>query len=149
VLNKQFFLPVYIILGLIILSFTNKSSGLDQDVFRYTNQFRKSKGLSALAMRDDLNEVARKHSENMASGKVAFGHDGFQQRQAKVRQIIKPWHSMAENVAYGVSTGKDVVSIWKKSSGHRANMLGNYTYIGIGTASDRQGRIYYTQIFVR
>ena len=55
---------------------------------------------------------------------------------------------MAENVAYGARTGKEAFQIWKNSSGHKKNMLGNYKYTGIGTAKDRRGTLYYTQIFV-
>lgn len=125
------------------------NSGLTQDVLKYTNQFRKSKGLPALIMRDDLNAIARKHSEDMARGRRSFGHGGYSQREQQVQKIIKPCNGMAENVAYGASTAKEAVAIWKNSSGHRKNMLGNYKYVGIGIAFDRRGQVYYTQIFVR
>ena len=124
--------------------------GLTEDILRYTNQFRKSKGLPALEIRDDLNAIARKHSEDMASGRRSFGHGGYSQRVLKVQKIIKSFSGeMAENVLFGASNGKDAVSIWKNSSGHKKNMLGNYKYTGIGTARNRRGVIYYTQIFVK
>jgi uncharacterized protein YkwD len=123
--------------------------GLSDDVLKYTNQFRKSRGLTALVMRDDLNAIARRHSEDMANGRCGFGHDGYSQRVLSVAKIIKPFYSMAENVAYGARSGKEVVSLWKNSSGHRKNMLGNYKYIGIGTVRNRRGIIYYTEVFVR
>jgi uncharacterized protein YkwD len=150
VTNKRFYLyfPAAIIL-LLLLSFTPPAADLSHDVLKYTNEYRKSKGLSALVMRNDLNAIAQKHSADMANGRVGFGHDGYEQRQAAVQRLIKPWHGMAENVAYGVRTGKEVVAMWKKSAVHRTNMLGKYTVIGIGTARDRKGRVYYTQIFVR
>ena len=122
---------------------------LTDDVLKYTNQFRKSRGLPALEMRNDLNAIARKYSQDMASGRRGFGHGGYSQREAQVRKLIRPFNAMGENVAYGARTGKEVVSLWKTSTGHRRNMLGNYKYIGIGTARDRRGLIYYTQIFVR
>jgi uncharacterized protein YkwD len=122
---------------------------LTDDVLKYTNQFRKSRGLPALEMRDDLNAIARKYSQDMASGRRSFGHGGYSQRETQVRKLIRPFYAMGENVAYGARSGKEVVSIWKTSTGHRRNMLGNYKYIGIGTARDRRGFIYYTQIFVR
>jgi uncharacterized protein YkwD len=50
-------------------------------------------------------------------------------------------------VAYGPTSGKEVVKQWKGSPGHRRNMLGKYKYIGIGIATDRRGHIYYTQVF--
>jgi uncharacterized protein YkwD len=137
-----------ICLSLFLGSFISAPGGLTDDVLKNTNQFRKSKGLSPLVMRDDLNAIARKHSEDMAKGRCSFGHTGYEKREAEVRRIL-PSASMAENVAYGPTTAKEVVSLWKNSSGHRRNMLGNYKYIGIGTASDRRGTVYYTQIFVR
>ena len=136
-----------------LLSFTPEipsSVGPVEDVLKYTNQFRKSKGLKALEMRDDLNAIARKHSEDMASGRCAFGHDGYDLRVSKIKKTIKPCDGyIGENVAYGASNGKEAVDTWKNSSVHRKNMLGDYKYIGIGTAGNKKGIIYYTQIFVR
>ena len=136
-----------------LLSFTTEkplTDGLAEDVLKYTNQFRKSKGLKILEMRDDLNAIARKHSEDMASGRCSFGHSGYDLRVTKIKKTIKPCDGfVAENVAYGASNGKEAFDIWKNSSGHRKNMLGDYKYIGIGTARNRKGVIYYTQIFVR
>lgn len=131
-------------------SFTHApADSLANDVLSYTNKFRKSKGLPALIENEDLNAIAETHSVNMAKGRVSFGHGGFNKRYGLAKQKIKNFHGFAENVLYGASTGKAAVEMWKGSSGHRSNMLGNYTYIGIGTAKDKQGRIYYTQVFAR
>jgi len=124
------------------------ANGLADDVLKYTNDYRKANGLSKLEMRNDLNEIARKHSEDMASGRSSFGHGGFKQRTKKVEKIFKSC-TVAENVAYGADDAKEAVTLWKKSNGHRQNLLGNYKYIGIGTARNKRGIIYYTQIFVK
>ena len=149
--NFRWFTFVFLIISL--LSFTPgkpSSAGPVEDVLKYTNKFRKTKGLKALEMRDDLNAIARKHSEDMASGRCAFGHDGYDLRVSKIKKAIKPCEGfIGENVAYGASNGKEAVETWKNSSVHRKNMLGDYKYIGIGTASNKKGVIYYTQIFVR
>jgi len=143
---------VFLILPVIFLyAFTSAKplkENLTEDVLKYTNQLRRAKGLPALEMRNDLNAIARKHSEDMASGRRRFGHSGLNERELKVKRIIHPYHSLAENIAYGARSGKEAVSIWKNSRVHRENMLGNYKYIGIGTACTRRGVIYYTQIFV-
>ena len=143
------FLILPVIVLLVFTSAAPLAEDLAEDVLKYTNQFRKSKGLPSLEMRNDLNAIARKHSEDMASGRRSFGHNGLNERVVKVKRIIQPYHSIAENIAYGAKTGKEAVSIWKNSSGHRKNLLGNYKYIGIGTARNRRGVIYYTQIFVK
>lgn len=125
----------------------DRDSNLIDDVLSQTNKFRRSKGLSALIINEELNAIAQKHSANMAKGKVGFGHGGFSKRNSMAGKVIRPLNKFAENVAYGASSGKEVVTMWKNSSGHRRNMLGRYKYIGIGTAKDRHGRIYYTQVF--
>ncbi len=144
------FIPVACLaIFITLISFsTNKSESLTGDVLSQTNQFRKSKGLPALVMRDDLNAIAQKHSADMAKGRVGFGHSGFDKRNAMATRQIKSMRSFAENVAYGARNAREVVTMWKNSYGHRRNMLGRYKYIGIGTAKDRQGRIFYTQVFV-
>jgi uncharacterized protein YkwD len=131
-----------------LTSFTpSPDASLTADVLNYTNKLRKSKGLPALIINEDLNAIARRHSENMAKGRVRFGHNGFGQRERQARKKIKTLRSFAENVAFGARSGKEAVTMWKNSSEHRSNMLGRFKYIGIGTAKDRRGRIYYTQVF--
>jgi uncharacterized protein YkwD len=148
-MKKNFIVTAFLGVGLLISlgSFSPASGGIDKDVLKYTNAFRKSKGLSDLTDRKDLDAIARKHSEDMASGRVGFGHSGFNQRYDQARRSIQGFNSFGENVAYGVKSGRDVVTLWKRSSDHRHNMLGNYRYVGIGTAKDRRGVIYYTQVF--
>jgi len=126
---------------------SRRADGLVTDILAYTNEFRKSKGKPALLLNADLNAIAQTHSANMASGKTGFGHAGFNEREKLAAKKLSSIHSFAENVAYGPSTGREVVNMWKKSSGHRKNMLGKFKYMGIGTARDRRGVIYYTQVF--
>ena len=74
VLNTSLFIRYFIasslLIGVLIFlsSFTTSPAGLDEDILKYTNQFRRSKGLPTLVMRQDLNEIAKKHSEDMARG---------------------------------------------------------------------------------
>ena len=144
-LSFVFILPA-LFLSLTSFSFVTEH-GLVDDVLIYTNRFRRSHGLSSLVMREDLNAIARKHSENMARGRIGFGHSGFDRRYRQVCKQVSGVYQVAENVAYGARSGKEVVKQWKDSPGHRRNMLGKYKYIGIGTAKDRRGHIYYTQVF--
>jgi uncharacterized protein YkwD len=130
------------------LFFSAPEDELTKDVLKQTNKFRKSQGLEELEMKDKFNDIAKKHSEDMANGRRSFGHAGFNQRGNEVGKIYK-YTSISENVAYGANDAKEAIDMWKNSSGHRANMLGNYKYIGIGIAKNSQGILYYTQIFVR
>jgi uncharacterized protein YkwD len=118
-----------------------------QDVLRQTNAFRKEKGLAVLELREELNIIARQHSENMAKGNVPFGHTGFENRNRMAIKSMGMLRIFSENVAFGQPNGKDAVEKWKTSAGHRQNLLGKFRFTGIGTAKDKQGRIYYTQVF--
>jgi uncharacterized protein YkwD len=140
------FTCMVVFVGLLSFSPSN-STGLEEEVFKQTNQFRRSKGLSALIMRKELNAIAQEHSNNMARGRVAFGHGGFDQRNVMAKNKIRSLSSFAENVAYGARSATEVMNLWKNSSGHRRNLLGRYQYFGIGIAKDRQGRLFYTQVF--
>jgi uncharacterized protein YkwD len=58
---------------------------------------------------------------------------------------IQPLYNFAENVAFGASSGKELLPCGKNSSGHRKKFWGSFTYIGIGIARDKHGQIFYTQ----
>lgn len=148
---KRIFLYTFVLslpLFVALMSFAPPdNTSLVDGVLVQTNQFRKSQGLPGLVMRDELNKIAKKHSMDMATGRVPFGHQGFDDRDAQAKKVIPGIHSFAENVASGQLSSVEVVRLWKNSPGHRRNMMGAYKYVGIGTATDKQGIVYFTQIF--
>jgi len=149
-MKKSFLSRSILMLLLISLlsAFTvSEELSLVKEVHFYTNSFRKSHGLGALSTDEQLNAIAQQHSENMAAGKIPFGHAGFDKRSKLVVTAHPAMNYFAENVANGPASGKEVVKLWENSSGHRKNMLGKYTHIGIGIAKDKNGKRYYTQIF--
>lgn len=131
-----------------LLSFKpDPTDNLVNNVLKETNKFRQSQGLNDLQMLDALNSIAQKHSDDMAAGRVAFGHDGFENRQSLIKEKVKGIRTVAENVAVGPKTAAEVVIMWENSVGHRNNLLGHFKYIGIAVSADRYGRLYYTQVF--
>jgi len=72
-------------------SFSPDKNALVHDVLKQTNQFRKSHHLNKLIIRKELNEIAQKHSENMARKRVAFGHSGFAKRNALAKRKFIPF----------------------------------------------------------
>lgn len=119
----------------------------EQQTHARINEYRTSKGLPALVWSDVIAAQARQHSQNMASGATAFGHEGFNDRVAVIRQTIA-WSGAAENVAMAPSVDSAVQG-WLNSPGHRANIEGNYDLTGIGSANGSAGMVYFTQIFVK
>jgi uncharacterized protein YkwD len=146
------FKPLVILLVSILLlvpTVSTFASSVEKEILRYTNEFRQSKGKPTLVMEDIINRQAEKHARNMAKGKTPFGHQGFKDRVNAIKSETGFISSAAENVAYGNMTAKEVVQGWIKSPSHRKNLLGNYTHIGIGVAQNKNGRLYFTQVFIR
>lgn len=127
-----------------------KSLGrLEREVIEATNQYRKQQGLPPLQAHPTLTRLARQHSEAMASGRRSMGHAGMQQRFVIIQKEIKGVRGFWENVAMGYSDASSVLKGWVNSSGHRRNLKSPSSLIGVGIARDRQGRLYYTQLFVQ
>jgi uncharacterized protein YkwD len=105
-------------------------------------------GLAALIWSDLIAEEARTHSKDMADKTVPFGHDGFSDRFARITRAI-PADAGAENIAYGPDADT-VFRIWADSAGHRAHIVGNFDFTGVGVAWDSKSSSFYcTQIFIR
>ncbi|WP_419418958.1 CAP domain-containing protein [Legionella sp. D16C41] len=122
---------------------------MQKDILRYINQYRSKHSLSPLQLDESISKEATLHSQNMAAHRVPFGHQGFSTRIKHLYSVIKGARAGAENVAYNYKTAKIVTDGWIKSPGHRKNIMGNYNLTGIGIAYDKEGKIYYTQLFIR
>jgi uncharacterized protein YkwD len=127
---------------------SNSEAPLQQTVLDYVNQYRKTKGLAPLQMMPLITSEALRHSKNIADGKVAFGHGGFDDRADRLMRQIQQSNAIAENVAYGKFTAQEVVDRWIQSSGHRHNIEGKYTLTGVGIIRRKDGYLFFTQIFI-
>ena len=125
-----------------------QDSSFEEQILREINQYRQLKNLPALQMNEAISVEARKHSLEMASGKSAFGHDGFDSRVTTINKQLAGSKKFAENVAYGHLSAKEVVGIWLNSAGHRRNIEGAFNLTGIGTSAKNDGTIFFTQLFV-
>lgn len=126
----------------------SNTASIEQSVFDQINQYRASQNLPALTRNSAIDQQARIHSENMASGKVPFSHQGFNER---VKASGVAHKSASENVAYNQDRdpATRAVQSWLNSSGHLRNIKGNSNITGIGVAVNGQGVVYLTQIFMK
>ena len=120
-----------------------------KNILVYINQYRVEHHLKPLQINHAISEEAKKHSVEMAKHIIPFGHQAFNERIQQLYKQIKQPQAGAENVAYNYKDAQDVVKNWLTSPGHRKNIAGNYNFTGIGIARDKQGKLYYTQIFLR
>ncbi len=140
-------------------------------IVKETNLLRVEKNLPKLKLLDTLMDLAQYHSDNMV--KYNFyshtDHQGLDPVERAERQNIKAWvrrgntyFGIAENIANTpwfenvIGCGdtrspkkfsKCVVQSWKDSPPHYKNIMGDYTYIGVGIAFDNDGNGYSTQNF--
>ena len=115
---------------------------IEQYVLAETNAARAKNGLSAFVADSSAAAVARAHSEDMLS-KNYFQHTNLSGCNAGCRLTNAGyvWRSYGENIhwmqGYKLSaqdSAKKIVNDWMNSPGHRANILGSFTYAGVGIA---------------
>jgi uncharacterized protein YkwD len=114
-----------------------------------TNQNRAHHGLPPLEIDPRLMEAAGIQSFNMAR-LSKLSHElnvpGERTVTERVNKTGFPWSGIAENIAWNYPPSA-VVEGWMNSSGHRRNILGNYTHIGVACSLNEEGEPYYTQVF--
>jgi uncharacterized protein YkwD len=126
----------------------NYADAMESEILQYVNDDRSKHDLPPLLMNTMESSLASKHSHDMASGKVKFGHDGFNARAKSIQKSLGSTE-VGENVASGRMTAREVVDGWLNSPGHKKNIEGNFTLTGIGYARNKKGDIFFTQIFSR
>jgi uncharacterized protein YkwD len=117
----------------------------EREVFDLVNLERENIGLKPLEWHNQLAEVARMHSADMAQ-RGFFDHtspDGLNPLD-RIQNAGIACGFVAENIAQGQRTPREVVDSWMDSPGHKANILNeNITHIGVGFYD-----YYWTQNFI-
>jgi len=67
---------------------------------------------------------------------------------SELAATVPTWHGDGENVGWGYSP-QDVDAAFMASPSHRANILGDYTHVGVGVFVDGAGRYWVTERFYR
>jgi uncharacterized protein YkwD len=100
--------------------------------------YRRQHGLSAVTVDGGLMQVARQQAHAMARAGVLSHSVGgsFASRISAANRGLA-----AENIAVGVSDFSSALDMWKRSAGHRANLLkGGITQIGVASAQAPNSR---------
>ncbi len=114
---------------------------MEQELIDKLNAERIEEGLEPLAVYWDLTDDARAHSQYMKeSGE--FHHN------PNLTSVTTGWFGLGENIAIHYNI-PGMHEAWMSSPGHRANILGNYNYVGVGIATNEAGSIWGTQVFMR
>ena len=117
------------------------------DVVRLTNDERVKNGLEALETETAIQDAANIRAKEIATNFSHTRPDGTSFSTA----ISGKYSHTGENIAYstGNVTAEKFVSMWMASSGHKANILGDYTGIAVGIYYDENSdTTYAVQLFV-
>lgn len=133
---------------------TNTSSemgNLENEVITLVNQERTNAGLSTLTKNNELTNIARIKSNDFIENNY-FSHTSptYGTPFEMLKNYGISYSAAAENIASGQPTATEVMNSWMSSSGHRANILSDtYNQIGVGVARDSDGKLYWTQLFIK
>jgi len=120
------------------------------ELLGHVNHARSQAGVGTLGLNAKLISAAQAHSNDQAA-RQRMGHDGSDGSDAAARITrhgYTGWRGIAENVARGSKTVREVFDQWMNSDGHRKNMLnGSYTHMGAGYSRGGQRGPYWTTTF--
>jgi len=144
----------YIRYLLLLLFFPRSLKTMEWRMLRFLNKDRKKNRLLPLRMQDDLRDVARKHSKDMAR-KDYFEHVNMKGQSpadrlniARVTEVTSG-ENLAKIGGFGNPTQFAEEGLMN-SPGHRANILNPaYNVVGIGIIQDLRKIYYFTQNFAK
>ncbi|MFM2302730.1 MAG: hypothetical protein RLZZ135_133 [Cyanobacteriota bacterium] len=127
----------------------NINDKFDNQILDLVNKERSKAGAKPLKLNEKLDRAADAHSLDQAANS-RMSHDGS--NGSKFDSRIKDegflFSRAAENVAYGQKDAFQVMDGWMNSPGHRKNILNpQLENIGIGSATNDNGSIFWTQDF--
>jgi len=123
------------------------NNSVESQILKLVNTHRSDIGKQPLKINTFANDLAKEHTLYMIN-KNTISHDNFNRRSQKLITNEKA-NSVGENVAAGQSSAQTVMNAWLNSSGHRKNIEGNFTHIGISAIKNTSGIYYYTQLFLK
>ena len=127
---------------------------LEQECLEQVNKQRTARGIAPLRLSADLRPLARYYSWWMAEERF-FSHtdpDGKTIRE-RVSESGISWRALGENIAYSrgyINPVAASMSGWMDSDGHRRNILDRaFTQTAVGAWIDKDGTVYFTEIFMK
>jgi uncharacterized protein YkwD len=126
---------------------------IESEIFKLINRERQKHGLSSLLWSQQITDIARRHSRDMADHQY-FSHKGrngsLVSKRADNANI--QWNSIAENIIWFIGMPDPAgyaAEGWMNSRGHRENILTKgWKQTGIGAAVGPDGSYYITQVFL-
>ena len=145
-LGKRKWLPIVLLASLATVTLGLSAvadSASEAGFLAKINASRAANGLAALSVDGGLRSHARNHTQDMIDAGEIYHSSGDELKAA----AGSGWSKLGENVGRG-GTVDSLHKAFMNSAGHKANILGDYNYAGIGTASS-DGVLYVTVVFMK
>jgi len=117
-----------------------------QEVVRIVNEERAKEGLAPLIADSDLFAAAQIRAEELPK-KFSHNRPNGTLFNSVLKKFSIEYTTCAENIACGQNSPQKVMQSWMRSPGHCANILGNYTKIGVGVTLSSK-LYHWEQIFI-
>ena len=132
-----------------VIESKNKYNDYIYEVIQLVNMERQKVGLNPLEYDEDLTYAATRRSvENAYYNNFSHTRPNGTSCLTIFKEYSRQNYRRAgENIAMRQKSPLEVVQDWMESPGHKKNILGNYTKIGVGVAMDENGQLYWTQLF--
>jgi uncharacterized protein YkwD len=124
-------------------------NAFESEVFTLVNQERGKNGLSPFLCGPLGTKVAHAYAQVMCD-QDHFDHTGPDGSSPfdRMQQGGISFQTAGENIAAGQDSPQSVMESWMNSSGHRANILGDFKYIGVGyVPCSKSWGHYWVQVF--
>ncbi|MFD2725703.1 CAP domain-containing protein [Hyunsoonleella rubra] len=125
----------------------SETLSMADEILQLVNAHRASIGKNALSFNTLANDLAYEHTLYMIDQRD-ISHDDFDERSDRLFDEESASRT-GENVAYGQRSAQAVMDAWLNSAGHRRNIEGEFTHIGIAVIKNGNETYYFTQLFFK
>lgn len=121
----------------LVFTLAGPAFGQEPELGALLNGFRAEAGRAALVDSAAARRAAEAHADDMAR-RGFFAHEGADGSTVgdRLARAGCRWTGVAENIAKGQRSAREVVAAWAASPGHRRNMLGAYEVFGAARAGE-------------
>lgn len=132
-----------------ISSISFSSENYQKEMLNLVNIQRKKANISPLILDEKLNKLAKiKVDLVIKEGNLNHYAGGYNSLGEFLKNYGISYLAVGENLATKTKNPEDTMNLWMNSKGHRANILNkNFKNIGISSGIDKEGNIYWVQIF--
>jgi len=120
---------------------------MEEELFNLVNDHRESIGLNILENSPPAYKYAEEHNDYMIS-RNSLSHDNFEARASKIAAEINA-QLISENVARYYTSAEVTLDAWINSTSHKDAMEGDFSHTTLSIELDKDGRPYFTQIFMK